>query len=233
VEVLRSAMKKCETNQIVDICSGAGGPTPQVLRTLNAGLPSAQFKATLTDLYPVPHRWEVLAKASDGAITYSTEPCDAMALPETLKGFRTMYLSLHHFKPADAKGIIRDAIRRRQGIAIFELQARTWKSIIDILVLVPLVSIFLSPFIAPFSLARIFFHTIFPVIPFILVHDGIISSLRSYSRAECEEFVQQLRVEEPGLGVDEYSWEFKKIRCGLFNLVELYTFVGIPRMPAQ
>lgn len=66
-----------------------------------------------------------------------------------------------------------------------------------------------------------------------LLHDGIISCLRAYSKAECEELVQQIRTEEPDGGVADYVWEFKKLRCGLFNLVDLYAFVGIPRVPAK
>jgi len=100
------------------------------------------------------------------------------------------------------------------------------------LIFVPLIGVLLSMFIRPFSLRRIFLHTIFPIVPLIVMIDGIISALRTYSFAEVQELLAQIKTEHPELKSEEYVWEMKRERCGLFYLADLTYYVGYPRTKA-
>ena len=100
--LLRRALARTGAHRIIDLCSGAGGPW----RTLAAqvGVP-----VVFTDLYP--HGDTVV-------------PVDARSVPAELDGFRTVFTAFHHFRPAEARAILADAVQRRQGIGVFEIARR-------------------------------------------------------------------------------------------------------------
>jgi len=58
--------------------------------------------------------------------------------------------------------------------------------------------------------------------------DGVISGLRTYSPEELQQLIKDIDINEPDLGVNSYTFEIKKIRCGLFGLVDLTYLIGIP-----
>src|SRR5438034_6575208 len=101
--LLRRALERTQARRIVDLCSGAGGPW----RRLGArvGVP-----VILTDLYPYAE---------------SVIRVDARAVPVELDGFRTIFTAFHHFRPAEARAILADAVRRRQGIGVFEIDRKS------------------------------------------------------------------------------------------------------------
>jgi len=51
---------------------------------------------------------------------YLPEPVDVTGVPDELVGFRTLFSAFHHFRPEQARAILGDAVRKHQGIAIFE-----------------------------------------------------------------------------------------------------------------
>jgi hypothetical protein len=107
-----AVLRHDERAEILDLCSGSGGPMPQLIEELvKAGYDA---RATLTDLYP--HR----ESASSPRITWSAEPVDATRVPPNLAGVRTMFSAFHHFRPDAAKAILKDAFDRRRAICIFE-----------------------------------------------------------------------------------------------------------------
>jgi len=65
--------------------------------------------AMLTDLYPNHEAFERVAKENP-AIDAIHEPVDATAVPERLTGLRTLFSGFHHFRPAQARLILRDAV---------------------------------------------------------------------------------------------------------------------------
>src|SRR6185503_1565927 len=109
--LLRRAVRRAGARRIVDLCSGAGGPWGRLAK--DVGVP-----VLLTDLYP--HRGRRVA----GQLPFHPEPVDARAVPETLDGFRTIFTAFHHFRPAEARAILADAVQQRQGIAVFEAARR-------------------------------------------------------------------------------------------------------------
>lgn len=124
---------------------------------------------------------------------------DATATPGELAGFRTLFTSFHHFHPEAARALLRDAVRNRQGIGVFEARQRTPKALL-LTALSPLFVLLSTPFIRPFRLSRLLFTYLLPVVPLVVLFDGIVSCLRTYTPAELREMAESL-------GGEDYLWE--------------------------
>ena len=195
--LLRRALERTQARRIVDLCSGAGGPW----RRLGArvGVP-----VILTDLYPYGE---------------SVIRVDARAVPVELDGFRTIFTAFHHFRPAEARAILADAVRRRQGIGVFEI-ARRAPVEIAVVALTWLGTLVSAPFLRPWSWSRLAWTYLPPVLPIVGTFDGVVSCLRTYSKAELEELVR---------GLDGYDWEIGDFRGGWSPLRGSY-LIGVPRL---
>jgi hypothetical protein len=203
--LLRRAVERTGARRIVDLCSGAGGPWPR-LRSV-VGVP-----VLLTDLYP--HRGPLLS----GRLPFHPQPVDARAVPASLDGFRTLFTSFHHFRPAEARAILVDAVRHRQGIAVFEAARRApWE--IAVVALTWLGALTAVPFIRPWRWSRVIWTYLPPVLPLLGSFDGVVSCLRAYSSAELAQLVK---------GLDSYEWEIGNMRGGWSPLRGTY-LIGVPR----
>lgn len=126
VRLVAGALRLTKTTHIVDLCSGGGGPIPPLLAELAAlGLTP---NVMLTDRFPNTAAFRRVAEQSRGQICFRAGPVDARAVPSDLRGLRTLFNSFHHFHPADAVAVLRDAAEARQPIGIFEIPDRTWRT---------------------------------------------------------------------------------------------------------
>jgi hypothetical protein len=195
---LGRAITASGAQRVVDLCSGGGGPWSWLQKSV--GLQQgAAVEVWLTDKFPNLGALERARMASRGAIRYCDQPIDAARVPAELTGFRTMFTSIHHFPPAEAEAVLRDAVDARQGIGIFDTCTRHPLTILLVWV-VPVAALLTTPFLRPFRWSRLFWTYLIPVIPFALWFDGVVSCLRSYSAAELLEMTR--RISAPG-----YAWE--------------------------
>lgn len=194
--LLRRAIARTEARRIIDLCAGAGGPWRRLARQV--GVP-----VVLTDLYP----------HGDAVVRV-----DARAVPPELDGFRTMFTSFHHFAPAEARAILADAVRRGQGIAVFEI-ARRAPLEIAVIAFTWLGALAAVPFIRPWRWSRFLWTYLPPVLPLVGTFDGIVSCLRTYSKAELQDLVR---------GLDTYDWEIGDFRSRWSPLRGTY-LIGVPR----
>ncbi len=189
VPLLQEVLDATGYRQVVDLCSGGGGPIPALQQALASEGLVVHF--TLTDRYPNLAAFERVASDSGGAITYLSQAVDARALPSSLKGVRTIFNSFHHFRPAVARAILREAMGARQPIAIFEIPERS-ASTLSPLLLTPLFVWLATPWMRPFRWGRLLWTYAIPLVPLTCWWDGIVSQLRAYSPAELEELVAPL-----------------------------------------
>ncbi len=193
--ILRRAVLRTKARRIVDLCSGAGGPWRRLASQV--GVP-----VLLTDLYP--HGNEVVR-------------VDARAVPPALDGLRTMFTGFHHFAPAEARAILADAVHRGQGIGVFEI-ARRAPLEIAVIAFTWLGTLASVPFMRPWRWSRFLWTYLPPVLPLVGTFDGIVSCLRTYSKAELWELVR---------GLDTYDWEIGDFRAGWSPLRGTY-LIGVP-----
>lgn len=201
IPLFKRAMQSTHTNEIVDLCSGGTGPWIHLAEQLEqAGLP---VNITLTDKYPNPDSVQKGSTTSRQRIKYLTQSVDAMNVPESLKGMRTLFEGFHHFKPGQAKSILQDAVKKRSAIGIFEASLKPPLGII-LLLFSPLITIasyfFMTPFIKPRTFARFFWTYLVPVVPLATSWDGVVSLLRTYSPKELKELADSCIS-------NDYTWE--------------------------
>lgn len=194
--ILAEMLMRTNDREIVDLCAGGGGPW----RTLRTRLSEhgCDVRVRLTDRYPNHRAFAQAALESDGAVTGEIRPVDATDVPEDLQGVRTIFSAFHHFERDAAKQILRDAAARGEPIAIFEATHRSGKAI-AITLLTPLLVLLSTPAIRPFSLTRLLFTYAIPIIPLVVLFDGIVSCLRTYTPDELRELCECI-------GAMNYVW---------------------------
>ncbi|MGV3629865.1 MAG: hypothetical protein ACO1O6_01590 [Bacteroidota bacterium] len=198
------ALEKSGEEKIIDLCSGGGGGLLRISEHLHKHNPD--IRITLTDYYPNSAAFkEICARYPN--FTYSEKPVNALQVPQELKGFRTQFLSFHHFRPDDARQILQNAVDSEQNIAIFESQERSFASILAML-FSPVSVLFVTPFIRPFSIGRIIFTYLIPLVPLCVLWDGIVSSLRTYSATEMQALTDSLN------GKEKFTWKIGKVKSG-------------------
>ncbi|MEO9965417.1 MAG: hypothetical protein ABJF11_06505 [Reichenbachiella sp.] len=202
--ILDNALKESNTNQIIDLGSGGGGGLIWLNQELKKNVPELKF--LLTDYYPNLKAFEHTKKQSDN-FDFIRESVDARNVSAKWKGLRTLFLSFHHFRPLDAKRILQNAVDSNSSIAIFEAQERSFSSLLAML-FSPLTVLVITPMIRPFSIMRIVFTYLAPILPITIWWDGIVSSLRTYSIDEMNKLVQDLDRSA------DYRWDIGRVKSG-------------------
>jgi len=180
---------------VVDLASGAGGPWKALAAEL-AEL-DVPVRVCLTDLHPNADAYARLAAESGGAVAGRAEPVPADAVPPALYGFRTMFSAFHHFAPAAARRVLADAAARGAGIAVFEATRRDVRAVV-LTLLTPLLVLLATPFIRPFRWSRLLWTYVVPAIPLVVLFDGVVSCLRTYTPDELRALAA---------GIDGLRWE--------------------------
>ncbi len=216
-----STSQSSATQSIVDMCSGGGGPWLDLARQLQcreAAGDSAGLQVWLTDKYPNLDAFQSVSASSDHHITFYPEPVDAMKVPGTLKGLRTMFTSFHHFPPEDARAILQNAVDAGESIGIFEATKRAPSTVGLIFVGILLMFVH-TPRIRPFRWSRLLWTYLIPVIPLVLLFDGVVSCLRTYRPEELRDMVEKLTS-------CQYQWEIGELATGKMPVTYL---IGYPK----
>lgn len=161
------------------------------LRCHDAAGDSANLQVWLTDKYPNLEAFESVSASSDHHIDFYPEPVDARKVPRALKGLRTMFTSFHHFSPDDARAILQNAVDAGESIGIFEITKRS-PSMIGLIFAGVLLMFVHTPRIRPFRWSRLLWTFLVPIIPLVLLFDGVVSCLRTYQPKELREIVEKL-----------------------------------------
>jgi hypothetical protein len=197
---LRARNQRC----IVDLGSGSGGVVPEVIEAL-ADEQGIRARALLTDRYPHPASAAETRGAPPVGIDSHPDPVDARRVPAELHGVRTLFLSFHHFRPETGREILADAVGAGSGIAIFELTERRLVSMLGGVPFIPVMVLLLTPFIRPFRWSRLLFTYLLPILPLLILWDGLISHLRTYSVEELEQLVAEL-------DAPDWHWDVRRER---------------------
>jgi hypothetical protein len=216
---LRAAMAATGTSNILDLCSGGGGPWLTLERTLAAG---GEVRVELTDLYPNLEAFQVAARRSGGRIGFRGAPVDATDVPRELDGVRTLFNGFHHFPPERARAILADAVRKRRGIAIFEGFAHRGLGLLAMPLQLPAV-LLLTPFVRPFRGSRLLFTYALPLIPLLVTFDGTMSMLRLYLADELRELVAGIE------GHQTFDWDIGATPFRPGAPLGITHLVGVPR----
>ena len=188
--VVKRALGQARTRTIVVLCAGSGGGIIDVAKAL-----SPDTKIVLTDIVP-----DTSFVGNSLTMVYDPRSIDARSVPADLKGARLIYGSFHHFSPSDAKAILDAAVRNAEPIAIFEATERSFRGMATCL-LIPILVLLVMPLMRPVRILSLLLTYLIPILPLIMLWDGLVSSLRSYTQAEMQEFVENLNSHKWEIGV--------------------------------
>lgn len=195
--LLRRAMEATSTTNVLDLCSGGGGPWLTLEPELRK---SGEVTVELSDLFPNAEGLGGLRARSGGRVGFRPESVDATDVPPSLDGVRTMFNCFHHFPEPLARAILADAVRKRRGIAIFEGFDSRLLPILG-MPLQFVAVLLLTPFVRPFRWSRLALTYLVPLIPLLVWFDGTMSMLRLYLVDELRELVASVP------GSETYTWE--------------------------
>jgi hypothetical protein len=223
--LLQRAMEATGSRSIVDMCSGAGGPWLNLWSRVSKEFDSRQrpgdapaLQICLTDKYPNLGAFEKVSAASEGRIRFYSGSVDVTDVPRELKGLRTMFTSFHHFLPDAGRAILQDAVDAGEGIGIFEISRRA-PSTIGLTFGFVLALFVCTPWIRPFRWSRLLWTYLLPIIPFVLLFDGVVSCLRTYRPQEMLEIVDRLTA-------NDYEWDAGELPT---RFVPITYLIGYPR----
>jgi len=218
--LLRRALERAGVYQVIDLCSGSGGPWLNMMRDLESeGFP---VKVLLTDKYPNMQAFKSVQGVFGDHFEYCPESVDATHVPGGLVGFRTIFSAFHHFGPPVASAILQDAVNCQQGVAIFEVTQRTPWAVVNFF-LTSLLVPFCVPFIRPFRWSRLAWTYLVPIAPAVIFFDSLVSCLRTYSPHELQEMAK-------GTGARGYIWEAGEVKAEHAPVPITY-LLGYPARP--
>lgn len=217
-EILWQSLQQSGSRNVVDLCSGGGGAIPVVQRNLEK-YSGDMIPFILTDLYPNTESNKQTLHQPGNKLFYYPDPVNATDVPQPLKGFRTMFSAFHHFDEVAAKKVLQNAVDAGEGIAIFDGSRSVW-FVLLILLFQPIAFLLFTPFIKPFSVGRLVFTYLLPVVPFCTMWDGIVSVLRLYQPD------QMLQLSSRVNGGKRYTWFAGKV-LNRFGISITY-LVGVP-----
>ncbi len=215
--ILKKGIDASGTNQIIDLASGGGGGWLKLSEHISEEVPDVKIR--LTDFYPNIAAFEQTKSKNPDIFTFEEASVNALHVPKELKGLRTQFLSLHHFRPDDAQQIFQNAVDSNSPIAIFEAQKRSVGDFIKFF-FSPINVLLTTPFIRPFSIGRIVFTYLIPIVPIFVWWDGLVSVLRTYSDKEIYGLIANLK------NGDSFNWEVSFVKNGA---VKIYYVLGVPK----
>lgn len=197
--LLKKVMDKTGKSQIVDLCSGAGGP---VIDSVDILKKEIKINLTLTDLYPNKKIATQLNSDSDDSVSYMETPVNAVNVPENLDGIRTMVCSLHHMKPKTVEEILSNAQEAKEGFCAIEISDNSFPKILW-WVSIPftfITCLIITPMAKGLTVQQVIFTYLIPIIPVFFAWDGAVSNARTYTMNDIEIILSKIR--KP-----EYTWE--------------------------
>ena len=189
VEPVRGFLAAAGTDEVLDLCAGAGGPAGVLAEEL--GRAGAAPRFVLTDLFPRTADWAELARAHPGVIDYVPDPVDATAIPPALAAGRARMVvnAFHHFPPALAQAILDDAVAGARGVFIAEAFERNPLAFLSFAPAGAL-ALAANPLLAKKDrLAKALLTWATPITLAAGTFDGLVSTMRIYSEADLRAMV--------------------------------------------
>lgn len=215
---LDALMRQRGLTSVQALCAGDGG----LMLALSQHLEREDARIQLSDKYPELELYAEIARKSAGRVTHVAESVDVLDVPTHLEGLRLIVNAVHHFQPEQVRGILSDAVRKRQPIVFMEPVQREPLSILRFCAATPLLSAWLSlGGIWPLNLRRTLLGFVVPVGAFCFFVDGVVSHLRAYHLDEWRDLIAQVD------GHEHYDWELRQVPSFMGTRVSF--LAGMPK----
>lgn len=205
-DLIKDVLEKQKLSKIVDLGSGSGGAMPEVLKNIHQTPDFENVELLMTDLYPNKEIVRQYNSSSDSRISYHESPVDATNFSTAPKGLKTMMNSFHHMPPKAARKILESAYANCQPLLIYEMVENkipllVWWIMLPLgLLIVIIMTLFMTPFVKPLAWKQLLFTYLIPVIPICYAWDGQVSMPRMYAMKDYDILLE-------GLHSEDYKWE--------------------------
>ena len=167
---IQHLQKKENTSMpMFDLCSGSGEPAITIFKK------SSSFTSlTLSDKFPSTpaiHQLDVLN------MTFEKGQC------------YTMFNALHHFTDEEKISILANIKASGAKAYFVEILEPSILFLLKVCGLTLVLNLFITPFIRPFSLSRLFFTYIIPINLISITYDGVVSVLKSRSLKQYQQIL--------------------------------------------
>jgi hypothetical protein len=207
-------------DEVLDVGAGAAGPARILVDEIRRlGRKPPRF--VLTDLQPQVEAWTKARAQFPDDIDFVPHPIDATAIPHDVARGRARVIVnvFHHFPPELAQSILRDAVAGSAGIFI----AEPWeRNPLRFLTYIPvgLAALAVNPFLSGRDrLKKALLTYVTPAVLAVSAWDGLVSTVRVYSREELEAMVAPLG--------DRFTWTWGYHEYSIGG--RGYYFYGVPR----
>ncbi|ETO26816.1 hypothetical protein RFI_10317 [Reticulomyxa filosa] len=235
-----SIVRTYQVSEIVDMCSGGGGPCAVIQRSLNQ-YSKNPVSITMTDLYPNVARWQQICKQAPN-LKYIEKSVDAMAMsnsnsaksprsPKSERRLRTLFASMHHFDEKEVSNILKDVIQNEDVfIAVEPLGFKVLPQLFQWClgpVLFNWALLYQSLFaLKPFRWQWIVFH---PLLIYVAIFDGTISWARLHQPntfiKTCKTLAAQYK--------KDYEYKVQEINPYAFLLKTCVVYIAAPKLRSQ
>jgi len=225
-KLITDIKERHDFKQIIDLGSGSGGAMLDVIEKLNKSN-KEPVDLILTDLHPNPNLVTRINNSQQEHIKYHEASVDATNLNDLPAGLKTMMNSFHHMPPTIAKGILKSAQDNKQPLLIYEIGENfvptlLWWLLLPLSLLILIImSLFMTPFVKPLGWKQLLFTYLIPVIPLFYAWDGQASTMRTYTFDDVEGMLQDFKNED-------YTWEISKAKKANGKNLGYY-ILGLPK----
>jgi len=119
------------------------------------------------------------------------------------KGVYLFVNSFHQLNVTQAKEILDRIVSSKNPIVIVEGNNDSLWQVVGMTIFLPLTILLTTPFVKPFSVSRLVFTYLIPVLPIVIVIDGCLALLKLYSPTDLLELTTSLNVRN-------YEWQAGK-----------------------
>jgi len=192
---------------ILVLAAGSGGGILDVMGRL-----PRDVDVLLTDLEP-----DLAFVSDDKRVHYKKKPVDALDDLGRYPGLRVMYDSFHHLDREQAAELLQSVVKSNEPFLTFEASDRSPAGIWAC-VMAPIYVFRFLPKLSPLKFSQIFFTYVLPLIPFVMLWDGLVSCLRVYSVKDLRDMTKDLT---------SYEWKIGRLKGQLGEPIRY--LAGVPK----
>lgn len=217
-DIAEWAKRGKQVNAVLDLGSAGGEHVASVVRVAQrAAVPLPKF--ILSDLYPAPSYWKFFRdKLGQGSIGFIDYSVDALSVPSGLPRYWTIFEMFHHLSPDTARRFLEEFTQKADGLCIAEFFQRRSLYCLLMVILAFLPNMLVPFFAQRFSFGKLFLTTIIPIVPLMVLFDGIVSVLRTYTK---DEIIAML----PEGSRDQFTIEYKEVWYGFVPMKAALVFI--------
>ncbi|WNG38927.1 hypothetical protein F0U61_38610 [Archangium violaceum] len=217
-DALSQVLDRAGTRTLQALCAGDGG----LILALSRHLGRDDIRIMMSDKFPSLDSFRERERESGGRLGFHPDSVDVLDVPEHMEGLRLIVNAVHHFEAPQVRGILADAVSKRQPIVFMEPVQRDLLSIVRFCAAAPLLSLYFSVGgIRPLSPRRTLLGAVVPLGSLCFFFDGIVSHLRAYHTGEWEALIREVD------GHERFTWETRILPGFMGSKLTMLT--GLPK----